>query len=195
MSRVDLTALAPDPTDLTPRGPDDSAVEMTQLVLPNNANNRGTAFGGQIMAWIDIAAAVCAARHARGGVVTASVDAVDFVRPVLQGHVVVLKARVNYVGRTSLEIGVRVEGEVFGGGRYHATTAYTTFVALDDDGTPRPVAPLLLCTDEDRRRHAEAEERMAARRKRAHGRAARLDSLPPGAADDQSGGGSLPGAS
>ncbi|MCO4773915.1 MAG: acyl-CoA thioesterase, partial [Deltaproteobacteria bacterium] len=134
----DFGALAADPTDLTPKAPRDSAVEMTQLVLPNNANNRGTAFGGQIMAWIDIAAAVCAARHAHGSIVTASVDAVDFVRPIKQGHVVVLKARVNYVGRSSMEIGVRVEGEVFGGGRYHATTAYTTFVALDDAGDPRP---------------------------------------------------------
>lgn len=174
----DLDLLAADPSDLTPRSPADSAVEMTQLVLPNNANNRGTAFGGQIMAWIDIAAAVCAGRHAHGGVVTASVDAVDFVRPVKQGHVVVLKALVNYVGRSSLEIGVRVEGEVFGGGRYHATTAYTTFVALDEHGSPRPVAPLRLETDEDRRRYDEAKARMIQRQERRATRAARLDALP-----------------
>ena len=170
-----LTALAPDPSDLTPKSPSDSAVEMTQLVLPNNANNRGAAFGGQIMAWIEIAAAVCAARHANGGVVTASVDAVDFVRPIKQGHVVVLKARVNHVGRSSLEIGVRVEGEVFGGGRYHATTAYTTFVALNEYGRPRPVAPLLLETSEDERRHAEAQIRADLRKDRRAARKAKLD--------------------
>jgi len=175
--RVLDPSLAADPSDLTPRPPSYSAVEMTQLVLPNNANNRGTAFGGQIMAWIDIAAAVCAARHAHGGVVTASVDAVDFVRPVLQGHVVVLKAQVNYVGRSSMEIGVRVEGEVFGGGRYHATTAYTTFVALDDEGEPRPVAPLLLDSDDDRRRYADAELRMTHRKERRRVRAGKLDAL------------------
>jgi len=171
--------LSADPSDMTPRSPADSAVEMTQLVLPNNANNRETAFGGQIMAWIDIAAAVCAGRHAHGGVVTASVDAVDFVRPVKQGHVVVLKARVNYVGRSSLEIGVRVEGEVFGGGRYHATTAYTTFVALDEHGAPRPVAPLRLETEEDHRRHGEAKARMLQRRERRAMRAARRKGASP----------------
>jgi len=171
----DLDALAPDPSDLTPKTPADSAVEMTQLVLPSHANNRGTAFGGQITAWIDVAAAVCAARHAHGNVVTASLDAVDFVRPILQGHVVVLKAQVNHVGRSSMEIGVRVEGEVFGGGRYHATTAYTTFVGLDEDGRPRPVPPLRLETDEDRRRYAEAEERAELRDQRRRTRAKKLD--------------------
>lgn len=170
----DLDALAPDPSDLSPRPPAYSRVEMTQLVLPNNANARGTAFGGQIMAWIDIAAAVCAARHANGAVVTASIDAVDFVRPILQGHVVVLKAQVNYTGRSSMEVGVRVEGEVFGGGRYHATTAYTTFVALDPEGRPRPVPPLELESEEDRRRNAAARERMTARKSRRRAREAKM---------------------
>ena len=174
MTDFDLAALAANPDDLTPKGPEASRVEMTQLVLPHNANNRGTAFGGQVMAWIDIAAAVAAARHANGAVVTASVDAVDFVRPIERGHVVVLKAQVNYVGRSSLEIGVRVEGEVFGGGRYHATTAYTTFVAVDDGGRPRPVPPLALGSEEDHRRHAAAVERMVQRKQR---RARRLASM------------------
>lgn len=174
MSEFDLAALAPDPHDLTPKPPSASHVEMTQLVLPNNANNRGTAFGGQVMAWIDIAAAVAAARHGNGACVTASIDAVDFVRPIERGHVVVLKAQVNYVGRSSMEIGVRVEGEVFGGGRYHATTAYTTFVALNEHGHPRPVPPLDLQTDEDRRRHDAAQERMRYRKERRAQRAARM---------------------
>ena len=166
MSPFDLDALAPDPHDLRPKTPASSRVEMTQLVLPNNANNRGTAFGGQVMAWIDIAAAVAAARHGNGACVTASIDAVDFVRPLEKGPVVVLKAQVNYVGRSSMEVGVRVEGEVFGGGRYHATTAYTTFVAMNEHGRPRPVPPLQLETDEDRRRHAAAKERMEYRKGR-----------------------------
>ena len=174
MSDFDLAALAPDPHDLTPKAPSASRVEMTQLVLPHNANNRGTAFGGQVMAWIDIAAAVAAARHANGAVVTASVDAVDFVRPIERGHVVVLKAQVNTVGRSSMEIGVRVEGEVFGGGRYHATTAYTTFVAMNEHGRPRPVPPLDLQTDDDRRRHAEAQERMVQRKARRRQREAKM---------------------
>lgn len=146
--------------------PADSRVEMTQIVLPPDANNRGTAFGGQIMAWIDIAAAVAAGRHARGPVVTASVDDVHFVRPILQGHVCVLRAQVNWVGRSSMEVGVRVEGEAWGGPRYHATTAYTTFVALDDDGRPREVPDLQLDGPEDVRRHADAQRRMEERRAR-----------------------------
>ncbi len=176
MSGLDLADLAAHPHDLTPKPPTASRVEMTQLVLPNNANNRGTAFGGQVMAWIDIAAAVAAARHSNGACVTASIDAVDFVRPIERGHVVVLRAQVNYVGRSSMEIGVRVEGEVFGGGRYHATTAYTTFVALDEHGHPRPVPPLDLQTDEDRRRHDAARERMEYRKKRRAARQARSSS-------------------
>lgn len=152
----------------------DSRVEMTQIVLPGDANTRGTAFGGQVMAWIDIAAAVAAGRHAGGPVVTASFDDVHFVRPVLQGHVCVLRAQVNWVGRTSMEVGVRVEGEPWGGPRYHATTAYTTFVALDENGRPKAVPPLELTDEEDRRRYQDAEERMAQRRERRRQRAARM---------------------
>lgn len=159
-----------------PRPPSASQVEMTQLVLPSDSNNQGTAFGGQILAWIDIAAAVAAGRHSGGPVVTASFDDVHFIKPIRKGHVVVLKARVNYVGRTSLEVGVRVEGEKWGEGRYHALTAYTTFVALDAAGNPREVPRLRLDDPDDRRRAADGEERMRARRERRRVRKAQLES-------------------
>ena len=163
---------------LEARTPESSRVEMTELVLPGHANSRGTAFGGQIMAWIDVAAAIAAGRYARGPVVTASFDDVHFIRPILEGNVVILKAQVNYVGRTSMEIGVRVEGEEFGGerGRYHALSAYTTFVALDTKGNPRPVPGLEPQTDEDRRRMEDGERRMQERRERRRLKAARLES-------------------
>lgn len=151
---------------------------MTQLVLPSDANNLGNAFGGRILAWIDIAAAVAAGRHSGGQVVTASFDDVHFVRPIRRGHVVVLRARVNWVGRTSMEVGVRVDGEVWGGERYHALTAYTTFVALDEAGDGRLVPPLALETPEDRRRFEDGARRMAGRRARRDERMARLLETP-----------------
>jgi acyl-CoA hydrolase len=128
------------------------------------------------MAWLDIAAGISAGRHSAGPVVTASVDDLHFIRPIRQGHVVVLKAQVNFVGTSSMEVGVRVEGERWGGERYHALTAYTTFVALDDNREPRPARKLLLETDQDRRRAKEAAARMAERRRRREDRADRLDS-------------------
>jgi acyl-CoA hydrolase len=153
-----------------------SRVEMTQLVLPGDTNSLGTAFGGRIMAWVDIAAGIAAGRHSAGPVVTASVDDLHFIRPIRQGDVVVLKAQVNLVGNSSMEIGVRVEGEKWGGERYHALTAYTTFVAVDSDRRPRTARKVLLESDEDHRRANEAAERMAERRRRRQERASRLDS-------------------
>ena len=156
----------------------ESEVEMTQLVMPQDANNWGTAFGGKILAWIDIAAAVAAGRHAEGPVVTAAMDDVHFIRPINRGDVVCLKARLNYVGRTSMEVGVRVEGETWGGATYHALTAYVTFVAIDrGTGQPQPVASLRLEDEEETRRNAEATERMDRRRQRRADRAERLEEL------------------
>jgi acyl-CoA hydrolase len=160
---------------LPARPPSASQVEMTQLVLPGDANNLGNAFGGRILAWIDIAAAVAAGRHSCGQVVTASMDDVHFIRPIKQGDIVVLKARVNYVGRTSMEVGVRVEGERWGGPRYHALTAYTTFVALDDDGNPTEAPRLLCATDADQRRCDEGQQRMEFRRQRRADKRRRLE--------------------
>jgi acyl-CoA hydrolase len=161
-----------------PKPPSASEVVMTQLVLPSDANNHGNAFGGRILSWIDISAAVAAGRHSGGEVVTASMDDVHFIRPIRQGHVVVLRARVNYVGRSSMEVGVRVEGEPWGGERYHALTAYTTFVGLSHDGRPRPVPPLLCESPDDARRRDDGERRMEERRARRRDKKRRLEEAP-----------------
>ncbi len=145
--------------------PSASRVEMNELVLPTHTNALGTIFGGQIMAWIDICAAMAAHRHARSAVVTASMDALDFIAPVRLGHIVNLKSMVNCVGRTSMEVGVRVETEEpLTGVRVHTASAYLTFVSLTPDGTPQPVRGLELETDEERVRWAEAQARRAQRK-------------------------------
>lgn len=109
------------------------------------------------MSWMDIAAAICAQRHSSRPVVTASIDALNFVAPVYVGWVVNLKAAVNYVARTSMEIGVRADAEnPTAGTMFHIASAYLTFVALDDFGKPMSVRPLILESQTDRRRHASA---------------------------------------
>ncbi|MCB9729087.1 MAG: acyl-CoA thioesterase [Deltaproteobacteria bacterium] len=133
---------------------------MHELVLPGHANALGTAFGGTVMGWVDICAAMAAQRHSRMNVVTAAIDAVDFFAPIRIGHVVSLKAMVNHVGRTSMEVGVRVESEdPLTGERVHTMSAYLTFVAIDADSRPSEVPPLALATPEERLRHAEAQAR------------------------------------
>jgi acyl-CoA hydrolase len=120
----------------------ESKVEMTEIVLPSHTNQLGTIFGGQIMAWIDIAASIAAGRHARTVCVTASIDTLHFVAPVRLGHFVCIYASVNYAGRTSMEIGVRVDSEDPRTGlRTHVATSYLTFVALDHNGRPTSVPP------------------------------------------------------
>ncbi|MFT7583300.1 MAG: acyl-CoA hydrolase [Myxococcota bacterium] len=137
---------------------------MNQLVLPTHTNALGTIFGGQVMAWIDICAAMTAMRHARNSVVTASMDALDFIAPIRLGDLVTLRAMVNYVGRTSMEVGVRVEAEdPRTGVRAHTSSAYLTFVAIDEDGAAVPVRRLELQTDTERLRHAEAKARRTQR--------------------------------
>lgn len=144
--------------------PSESRVETTEIVLPGDTNALGTIFGGKVMQWIDIAASVAGMRHSGGSVVTASIDGLTFLTPIHLGEVVVLKAQVNYVGNTSMEIGVRVEAEnPRTGARRYTTKAYLTFVAIDGEGRPRTIPPLLLETDEERRRFADAEARRAAR--------------------------------
>jgi acyl-CoA hydrolase len=141
-----------------------SQVMMTQLVLPSHTNSLGSIFGGTIMSWIDIAAAIAAQRHSNQTVVTASIDRLDFVAPVFTGWVVNLKARVNYVSRTSMEVGVRVDAENPKTGQtFHTASAYLTFVALGDDKKPIQIPPLSLETDEDKRRWAQAKDRRQAR--------------------------------
>ncbi len=137
---------------------------MTEIVLPSDANALGTIFGGKIMAWIDIAGAIAAGRHARRVVVTASIDALHFVAPVKVGNVVHIKACVNYAGRTSMEVGIRVDSEnPVTGETHHTGTAYATFVALDEHGRPCPVPPINAEGPEERRRYDAAIKRRAAR--------------------------------
>ncbi|MCX7977684.1 MAG: acyl-CoA thioesterase [Bdellovibrionaceae bacterium] len=137
---------------------------MTQLVLPGDTNALGTVFGGTIMSWIDVAAAISAQRHSNSVVVTASVDHLSFIAPVYTGWVVNLKASVNFVAKTSMEVGVRVDAEnPRTGETFHTVSAYLTFVALDEKGKPKPVPQLILETDEDRRRNRAAARRREAR--------------------------------
>jgi acyl-CoA hydrolase len=116
------------------------------------------------MSWIDIAAAISAGRLARRVVVTASIDALNFLAPIKLGHYVHIRATVNYAGRTSMEVGVRVDSEnPLTGEMTHTSTAYTTFVALDDHGRPAAVPPVRPETPEEQRRFEEAQKRRASR--------------------------------
>ncbi len=144
--------------------PSDSRVEMTQIVLPTHTNRFGTVFGGQVMAWMDIAAGVAAMRHAGQLAVTASMDQLHFLSGATTGEVVVLKAQVNYAGHTSMEIGVRVESEdPVTGVHKHTASAHLTFVAVNEAGEPQPVPPIAPETDDERRRYQSAERRRAER--------------------------------
>lgn len=137
-----------------------SRVVMTQLVLPSHTNSLGSIFGGTVMSWIDIAAAIAAQRHSGKEVVTASMDQLSFIAPVYKGWVVNLVASVNFVSRTSMEVGVRVDAENPRTGElFHTATAYMTFVALGSDGKPSPVPPLELQSEEEKRRNREAKKR------------------------------------
>lgn len=137
---------------------------MAEIVLPSDANALGTIFGGKVMAWIDIAAAISAGKHARRVVVTASIDALHFVAPVRVGEVLNIRAQVNYAGRTSMEVGVRVDAEnPLTGEVRHTATAYTTFVALDEKGAPTPIPPIAPATPEERRRFEQAIKRRESR--------------------------------
>lgn len=138
--------------------------EMTWIVMPGQTNALGTVFGGQVMAWIDVCAAVSAQRFARTSVVTASMDSLIFRAPIQKGEIVVLQAQVNWAGRSSMEVGVRVECEdPRSGERQLTSTAYLTFVALDEDGNKTAVPELVLETDPERRRCREAADRRQAR--------------------------------
>lgn len=138
----------------------ESQHETSEIMMPQHANNLGHVFGGVVLAMMDKAAAVAAIRHARTTCVTASIDRVDFREPIHVGDLVVMRASVNYVGRTSMEVGVRVEAEdMLTGRRRHTNSCYLTFVAVDRDGRPVEVPNLVPQTAEEIRRHAAAAER------------------------------------
>ena len=142
----------------------DTAIVMSQLMLPPDANPWGNVHGGTIMKLLDSAAGVVATRHCRSRVVTARIDEMSFLEPVFIGNVVTIKASVNDTGRTSLEVGVRVEAEDLQSGRtWHVGSAYLVFVSLDESGRPQEVPPLLPESEEELRRQREARERKARR--------------------------------
>lgn len=159
----DSSPVTPVQRDLTARSPGQSEVIMTQLVLPQHTNALGTAFGGQVLSWVDIAAGVCAGRHARAVCVTASFDEVHFKLPIHHGDVVNIQAIVTWTGRSSMEIRVRVDREQIDGRRQRALEAFATFVCVDANGKPQPIPALELLTDSHRTCHAQAEERRARR--------------------------------
>jgi len=130
---------------------------MTEAVLPQDANVFGNLLGGRVMHLVDMAAAIAAHRHCRSIAVTASVDHIDFRNPIRIGEVITLKASLNRAFHTSMEIGVKVFSEdILSGEKKHTTSAYVTFVALDEDHRPKPVPPVIPETAEDRRRYREA---------------------------------------
>jgi acyl-CoA hydrolase len=153
-----------------PRPVRESASEYSELALPNDANGLGTVLGGTVMHLVDLCAAMAAMRHARRPVVTASVDHMNFLFPVRIGQLIILRSAVNRVFHTSMEVGVRVMVEdLLTGAQRHTSSAYLTFVALDETGKPVEVPAVIPETPEDLRRYEEAgkrrEYRMALRQR------------------------------
>ncbi|HVE91239.1 MAG TPA: acyl-CoA thioesterase [Actinomycetota bacterium] len=145
----------------------DSVVVLSQVMGITDANLQGNVHGGVIMKLVDTAAGTAAARHAGGSVVTAAIDGMSFLHPVLLGNLVTFKAAVNDAGRTSMEVGVRVEAEdIATGRRVHTSSAYLVFVALDDAGKPRSVPGVTPETEDEKRRQRAAAIRREARLRR-----------------------------
>jgi len=160
-----------DSAAIEPRTPSRSRVVLAKLMEVEDANLQGNVHGGVIMRLVDTATGMSAAKHSGGRVVTAAMDEMSFIEPVLLGEIVTVRAQVNDVGRTSMEVGARVEAEnVSTGDVRHVSSAYLVFVALDDQGEPRQVPPLVPETLEEERRMEEAKIR------RRH-RLARVDAI------------------
>jgi acyl-CoA hydrolase len=142
----------------------ESAYEYSELALPNDANGLGNVLGGKVMHLVDLAAAIAGLRHARCPVVTASVDHLDFLHPVRIGQLIILRAAVNRVFRSSMEIGVKVMTEnLLTGERVHTCSAYLTFVAINSEGKAIPLVPVIPESEEEKRRYRQAGERREAR--------------------------------
>ena len=160
----------PENWDLSPKPATASAISLTVPMELTDANLLGNVHGGAIMRLVDDAGGLAAMKHCGGPVVTAAMDEMTFLEPVYVGDVVTVKAMVNDSGRTSMEVGVRVEAEnVTSGRRVHTSSAYLVYVALDRSGKPRPVPPVMVEDEDQRRRQVEAKLRREARlaRKRA----------------------------
>ena len=151
---------------LKPKSPEESKTEMTVRMFPSDANPAGNVFGGEILKQIDLIAGLVAQRHARTNTVTASIDRVNFLKPVYVGNALILNAQLTYVHRSSMEIEIRVEAEdLMSGTRMLTNTAYVTAVALGNDGKTIEISPLLLQTEDDKKRFSEGEQRMIQRLK------------------------------
>ncbi len=152
------------PETLEPRPMRASRISIAQLMQPEHANNAGNVHGGWIMKLADEAGALASMRHARKRVVTVAIDSMVFRQPIRLGDLVILTAEVTYVGHTSMEVEVQVQAEnPISGERTHTNTAYLVYVALDDQGLPTPVPPLLAETEDEKRRLEQARERQARR--------------------------------
>ena len=145
----------------------ESQVIMHELVLPNDTNLLGNILGGRVMHLMDICAAMSAYKHARRPVVTASVDHLDFLAPAKKGDIVILKSSVNYVHKTSMEVGVRIEAETpLTGEIRHTATAYLTFVALNDKNKPMSIPDIIPESDKEKYRYSEGKKRSLVRKER-----------------------------
>jgi acyl-CoA hydrolase len=150
--------------DLTPRAPSASMVTLSQIIDLTGANLLGNVHGGTLMKLVDNAGGLAAMKHCGGPVVTVAMDEMTFMEPVYVGELVTVKAMVNDTGRTSMEVGVRVEAEnARTGRRVHTSSAYLVYVALDHEGKPRPVPPVVPEDEEQRQRQHEAKLRREAR--------------------------------
>lgn len=148
------------------KSPSLSRIETRYIVMPENTNHYGTVFGGVIVSWIDIAAAMVAEKHCEHEAVTVSIDKVVFLSPIYIGDHVLLKANINYVGNTSMEIEVQVFKEpITNAEKINTTSAFLTFVGLDKNKKPVRIPGLKLETDEEKKRFKEAEQRALARKK------------------------------
>ena len=142
-----------------------SQVTMHELVLPNDTNNLGNVLGGRVMHLMDICAAMSAYKHARTHVVTASVDNMNFLAPAKKGFILILKSSVNYVAKSSMEVGVKIHSEnPFTGEIKHTASAYLTFVSLDESGAPKEVPDIVPETDVEMRRYKEGKLRTLERK-------------------------------
>jgi acyl-CoA hydrolase len=154
----------------------ESQHETSELMMPHHANNLGHVFGGVMLSMMDKTAAVAAFRHCRVNVVTASIDRVDFREPIHVGDLVVMQSSVNFVGRTSMEVGVRVEAEeLLSGRRRHTNSCYLTFVAVDRNGRPIEVPGVVPETADEIRRFQAAQQRRELRLREREAENARRD--------------------
>lgn len=144
-------------TKLRAKSPSESEITTARLMMPTDANVLGNVFGGAIMRYMDEIAAIVAWRHAGKNVVTASIDRMNFYAPVYVGDLLIMKASVNYVGKSSMEIGVRIEAQDPRTRKgTHTGSCYLTYVALDNQGRPTPIPPLKVTTPEETKRFNEA---------------------------------------